>query len=246
MVWAKVDDRLHSSVKWRTASKGARALWTTALSWCADQETDGHVPAGMLPVLDGTVAEARSLVSAGLWEPVDGGWRFRNWAEYQPVRADLERRRAEDAERKRKAREAKAAQGIRRESAKSPGGHVAESVRSPLYPVPSRPDPTQIDDGDTSKPVTEVDVRAGETDQDFITREADMLGIGSLPRVRAAFARAGVDGSDAELVDLARAVLALSLDHVGSPEAYIETACVNSPAVVVDLWSRVARPGVPA
>mgnify|MGYP003559713022 CR=1 FL=1 len=145
MVGAKVEDRLHASVTWRSASKGARALWTTALSWCADQESDGVVPAGMLAVLEGTANDARSLVSAGLWEAVEGGYVFRKWSEYQPSRVDLEQRRADDAERKRKAREAKAGlrtAGVRSDSDERPDGLVAESSRSPLYPDPTRPDPT--------------------------------------------------------------------------------------------------------
>ncbi len=143
MVWAKVDDRLHSSAKWRTASRSARGLWTTALSWCADQETDGFVPSGMIPVLDGTAKDAGSLVLAGLWSQVEGGWQFRNWAEYQPTRSDLERRRTEDAERKRKAREAKAARngtGVTTESEARPPGLRPESALT--RPDPTRPDPT--------------------------------------------------------------------------------------------------------
>lgn len=96
MAWAKVDDKLHTSVKWRRASKGGRALWTTALSWCSDQENGGHVPADMLRVLDGTPAEAKSLVNAGLWNVVSDGWEFHNWSVYNPDSATLKAKR--DAE----------------------------------------------------------------------------------------------------------------------------------------------------
>ena len=99
MVWAKVDDRLHSSAKWRAASKGARALWATALSWCADQETDGIVPSHMLAALDGTRGEARSLESVGLWEASGDGWAFKNWREYQPTREQLDEKRRIERER---------------------------------------------------------------------------------------------------------------------------------------------------
>lgn len=84
MSWGKVDDRLHSHPKWRRASKGARALWTTALSWCSSFPSDGIVPRHMLAVLDGTAAEARALVDAGLWLTCDEGWRFHQWEERNP------------------------------------------------------------------------------------------------------------------------------------------------------------------
>lgn len=134
MVWAKVDDRLHSSAKWRAASKGARALWTTALSWCADQETDGHVPAGMLSVLDGTANDAKSLVAAGLWQKVPDGWLFHKWSEYQPVRSQLEERREKERLRLAEKR-------AKRADVASNTGATREGVGAVLN-TPTRPDPT--------------------------------------------------------------------------------------------------------
>lgn len=84
MAWAKVDDRLHAHPKWRRASKGARALWTTALSWCSSFPSDGEVPADMLAYLGGTPAEAKILVEVGLWNETSGGFSFHEWAERNP------------------------------------------------------------------------------------------------------------------------------------------------------------------
>lgn len=84
VTWGKVDDGLHSHIKWRRTSKGGRALWTTAMSWSGDHGTGGHVPRDMLPYLDGTQAEARSLVSSGLWVVTDDGWQFHQWDERNP------------------------------------------------------------------------------------------------------------------------------------------------------------------
>mgnify|MGYP003608312717 CR=1 FL=1 len=89
MGWGAVDDGLHSHVKWRRASKGARSLWTTALSWCSDQGNGGHVPADMLAYLDGTRADARSLVSVGLWVADGADWRFHQWDERNPDAASV-------------------------------------------------------------------------------------------------------------------------------------------------------------
>ena len=76
MPWFKVDDQLHMHTKWRSVSKGARALWTTAGSWAASQADNGYVPSFMLSALDGKSKEADELVSAGLWKPEVDGWRF--------------------------------------------------------------------------------------------------------------------------------------------------------------------------
>lgn len=98
MPYGLVDDKLHSSVKWRMATKGGRALWTTALSWCMDQLTDGHVPKGMLRMLDGSPADARSLVAVGLWETAEGGWQFHDWLDYQPDAASIRAKREKESE----------------------------------------------------------------------------------------------------------------------------------------------------
>lgn len=136
MTWGKVDDKLHSSIKWRATPKPARALWATALSWCMDQLTDGFVPIGMLTALDGTRAEANALVRAGLWEDVDGGWLFHDWLEYQPSRETVLADRKAAAERQRRAREKAAAS--RRDSRVTHG-----EVTPPVTVPPTRPDPTR-------------------------------------------------------------------------------------------------------
>jgi len=94
MTWGKVDDKLHSSVKWRRASRTARGLWTTALSWCSDQENGGQVPADMLRHLDGTKADAMSLVRVGLWETTEDGYVFHDWDDHNPDTATVKASRA--------------------------------------------------------------------------------------------------------------------------------------------------------
>lgn len=98
MTWGKVDDKLHSSVKWRRASPTARGLWVTALSWCADQANGGKVPADMLRMLDGRPADAASLVASGLWDEVDGGWQFHDWADYNPDASSVKAKREAESE----------------------------------------------------------------------------------------------------------------------------------------------------
>lgn len=107
MTWFKVDDKLHDHRKLRRLARteigrAAVGVWTLAGSWCADNLTDGFVPA---TVLDrwGTTAHADQLVDAGLWLPEyrDGedGWLFHDWLEFQPTRAKVEASRRAGAQR---------------------------------------------------------------------------------------------------------------------------------------------------
>lgn len=81
-------------------------LWVIALSWSAGQLTDGFIPDVMLPALGGRAVDAKALVQAGLWEVVDGGWIFHDFADYNPSRKDFEDRQERDRNRKAAAREA--------------------------------------------------------------------------------------------------------------------------------------------
>lgn len=106
MVWFKVDDSFWSHPKVLPLSGDALALWVRAGAYCAQQLTDGVVSLQALRMLADRDA-AVELANAGLWE-VDpkGGFRFHDWAEYQPTREHVMEERAKATERKRKSREA--------------------------------------------------------------------------------------------------------------------------------------------
>lgn len=105
MAWFKVDDHLYSHPKWLSLPKGSRALWVTAGAWCSGQLLDGFIPAAVLPMLQGTPSEAKALTSSGLWDAVEGGYRFHDWALYQPTRQAVMEKREKDAERLKRWRE---------------------------------------------------------------------------------------------------------------------------------------------
>jgi hypothetical protein len=151
MTWFKVDDGLYMHRKWRALSKGARALWTSAGSWCADQLTDGVVPRHIIKALDGTPREARQLVEAGLWEPNPEGWQFHEWhtdgdgSPRNPTREEVERDRAANRERQRRARDrSREARELLRESQQAsrgpspPGSRVTTSPPDPTRPYDSK------------------------------------------------------------------------------------------------------------
>lgn len=97
MTWFKVDDKLHDHRKARSAGKAAMGVWVLAGSWSADNLRDGFVPDTVLPRW-GNRRDAQRLVDVGLWhdDTDDGetGWRFHEWTERQPTRAETEAKRA--------------------------------------------------------------------------------------------------------------------------------------------------------
>ena len=101
MSWFKVDDKLHDHKKPIAAGKAAMGVWVLAGSWSADNLTDGFVPVRVITRW-GTVADAKKLVAAGLWyaDEVDGqkGWRFHDWGDFQPTRAQVMGERAKNAQ----------------------------------------------------------------------------------------------------------------------------------------------------
>jgi hypothetical protein len=104
VAWFKVDDNLAFHPKVVAAGNPAMGLWVRAGSWVAHQLTDGYIPADVARSL-GTTSQADKLVSSGLWLPCGKGFEFHQWAERQPLRGDVEKKRRANAERLRKWRE---------------------------------------------------------------------------------------------------------------------------------------------
>lgn len=139
MPWFKVDDHFHSHRKIAGAglSMAARGLWVTAGSWSADQLTDGFVPQPMLRQWGATRRQARELVDARLWQEVDGGYQFHQWAEHQPPAEQIRRRRDAERTRKRRTRSSSRPSGV------PPGQHApAVRARDPQPDPDPDPDPT--------------------------------------------------------------------------------------------------------
>lgn len=111
MPWFKIDDGFHGHPKVVELTLGAVGLWTLAGSWCAKYLTDGFVPTKTVIRLGGSIDEALELEHAGLWYSADGGHQFKDWADYQPLKADVEAERFAAQERMRKVRAAK--KGVR-------------------------------------------------------------------------------------------------------------------------------------
>jgi len=151
VTWFKVDDKLHDHRKTRAAGKAAMGVWVLAGSWSADNLTDGFIPVSVLSRW-GTRADANRLVAAGLWTQAeqDGekGWRFHQWTDLQPSRAQ---KLAEREARAEAGRAGGRASGRSRRQAKS------KQSASGLVQPPARPGPTAAAAAAGDAPHTPVD-----------------------------------------------------------------------------------------
>jgi hypothetical protein len=173
--WFKVDDAFHSSKpvlkiprKYRLAAIG---LWTSAGTWCAQEESDGFLPDWVLEELCGTKAIARHLVSAGLWIEVkadledsssvsdgsssvsgESGWQFKNWSKYQPTREELDEKREKDRIRQANYR------ASRRDNTVTTDGLTEGQHHESDTPDPTRPDPTPKEEAKASSSEAREDV----------------------------------------------------------------------------------------
>ena len=139
MTWVRIDDRLHDNRKIKRLwlrNRGALALHLLALSYSGQHETDGVVDDEFVTLLAPGKADRQkliaALVDAGLWGEHADGWQINDFLEYNPSAAELQDRRRRDADRK--------ARGRQTQSEQRPRGRGDDSGG----PVPSRPDPTQL------------------------------------------------------------------------------------------------------
>lgn len=105
MTWGRLDDKFHRSRKVRKlretdAGRKALGAWVFWWSWClSDPELTGEVPASELPASDAKSAEL--LVSVGLWDRTEAGYKYHDFHEYNPNKD--QRRNKLDADRARAA-----------------------------------------------------------------------------------------------------------------------------------------------
>lgn len=96
MDWVKLKTNYYLDAAIMRAGEAAEVLFTRALAYVGDQETEGVVHREALPRLTpvrGTT-RAAALVREGLWEVVPEGWRFTTWTKHQTTRDSIEAKRA--------------------------------------------------------------------------------------------------------------------------------------------------------
>lgn len=143
-MWAKVDDKLFSHPKVAQCSQSAMGLWVKALSWSVCYSTDGVVPKKTVAQLGGRLRDAQQLLDAGLWEQIDGGYRFHDWSDYMPTtyQSRQESARISPESRPNHAKKVKAGAAGGRKKAANRAKRLAKPVaetQQMCSPVPSRP-----------------------------------------------------------------------------------------------------------
>ena len=131
-MWFKVDDALAFHMKVITAGNSAMGLWVRAGSWCAQQLTDGFVPANIVQTFAASDDDVRALCDVGLWHEADDGYQFHDWDEYQPTREKVLQERAAARQRMADLR------GRSGEPHANVQANKAGSSATPSRPVPSR------------------------------------------------------------------------------------------------------------
>lgn len=103
MTWFNIDDNFYDhpkvvALKASPLFAEAVGLWALAGCWCARHLTDGYVPNFQVKQLGFREKVADALVRCGLWKKSLQGYHFHHWSEWQPTRAEVERRRKKTRE----------------------------------------------------------------------------------------------------------------------------------------------------
>ncbi|AVP42296.1 hypothetical protein SEA_FENRY_70 [Gordonia phage Fenry] len=133
----RVSDTAAFDDKMIQAGNSAIGLWARAGAWCMQQLTDGFVPTRIARQI-GTKAQADRLTDCGLWESVDGGYRFVKFLNHQRSKEQVESEKAAARQRMRKVRS-----GERSSERTEPVQPNGSGERSPhvhdSHPFPSLP-----------------------------------------------------------------------------------------------------------
>ncbi|QBG78543.1 hypothetical protein SEA_BARCO_68 [Gordonia phage Barco] len=133
----RVSDTAAFDDKMIQAGNSAIGLWARAGAWCMQQLTDGFVPTRIARQI-GTKAQADRLTDCGLWETVDGGYRFVKFLNHQRSKEQVESEKAAARQRMRKVRS-----GERSTERSEPVQPNGSGERSPhvhdSHPFPSLP-----------------------------------------------------------------------------------------------------------
>jgi len=88
------------------AGEKAEVLYLRALAFTNDDQTDGHIDDAQLPLFTVGLGSLKPRIAAlereGLWQRNGSGWNVRNWSKWNRTRAEIEEKRRQDSERKRK------------------------------------------------------------------------------------------------------------------------------------------------
>lgn len=90
MSWLRIEGRMPSHPKVAPLSDAAFRLHVTAMAWCVEHTTDGHVPMRVPSTLPSVARKKKlenaiqELQNARLWLLADGGWFIKDFLVYNP------------------------------------------------------------------------------------------------------------------------------------------------------------------
>ncbi|MCX5522245.1 hypothetical protein OG342_05100 [Streptomyces bobili] len=131
MTWVKLDDRFPSHRKIALLSDRAFRLHVSAMCWCAENLTDGHIGERELPLIAhvrNIKATAKALEEAGVWDRTDDGWAIHDYLDYNPSREQVQAERKKNAERQEKFRRRKNGKPVPPDGANAPSNGRSNGV----------------------------------------------------------------------------------------------------------------------
>ncbi len=164
-------------------------LWVRAGSWSSAQLTNGFIPAHMANAMANAMAnpcDSDALVLAGLWDAVEGGFQFHDWADFQPdAEAEKEKRKATQKARSDAGKAGAAARWAKESKGKSDGkrnGKTHESHGKPMAtewqtdaPDPTRPDHVSKDTYEEASQAPPAKKKRGQRIPDGWMPDGDLI-----------------------------------------------------------------------
>lgn len=131
MTWIKLEDTWPMHPKVQSVEPASRLLYIVAICHCSQHLTDGDIAPSSMPLLlfsaGADQAHADELVTAGLFDLTESGYRVHNYTERQRSKSSVQEQRVKDRERKARSR-AKKSQESQQESRRDT---PSDSARSP-------------------------------------------------------------------------------------------------------------------
>lgn len=165
MAWLQIDDNVPLHRKMLAAGPAACWLWVCGIAYSQRQLTDGFIPELALPMVGVTGASrakklADTLVSVGLFEVADGGYRVHDYHDHNATSQEARQHKAAISERRSEAgRRGGIRSGIERrrssEATKQNGSKTSEANEAPPQPFPVEP-PTPLQGAVESGPKSKV------------------------------------------------------------------------------------------
>lgn len=157
MSWAKFDDGYPSHPKMLAAGLDALGFDVAGICYCSRYLTDGFIADAALPAVYPPARSPRKLadklVAVGRWEREDGGYRVRDYLDYNPKREEVEREREQARVRMRE----------RRKNRSRSSGEQQENFGDGSG-TPTRPGPSRPSDLNGSSPPTNTNGHGGGVD----------------------------------------------------------------------------------